>query len=107
MDTEKLSAVTAAVLADAAFEAVGEATKFSTQRYRETIDQIRQTGGLPPPAGSQIASRPPRPGRDQRGMDTRLEWGMVSRSCGPARDRCGHRACAGREHVSMSPRERR
>ena len=58
MDTEKLSAVTAAVLADAAFEAVGEATKFSTQRYRETIDQIRQTGGLPPPAASQNASCP-------------------------------------------------
>jgi hypothetical protein len=48
MESEKLSAVTAAVLADAAFEAVGEATKFSTLRYREIIEQIRQTGELPP-----------------------------------------------------------
>ena len=48
MESEKLSAVTAAVLADATFEAVGEATKFSTQRYREIVEQIRQTGELPP-----------------------------------------------------------
>ena len=42
-----MDAVTAAVLADAAFDAVGEATKFSTQRYREIIEQIRQSGELP------------------------------------------------------------
>ena len=30
-----MDAVTAAVLADVAFDAVGEATKFSTRRYRE------------------------------------------------------------------------
>jgi hypothetical protein len=41
-----MAPVTAAVLADAAFDAVGEATKFSTQRYRETIEQLRQTGKL-------------------------------------------------------------
>ena len=38
-----MDAVTAAVLADAAFDAVGEATQFSTQRYREKIEQFRQT----------------------------------------------------------------
>ena len=43
-----MDAVTAAVLADAAFDAVGEATRFSTQRYREIIEQIRQSGELPP-----------------------------------------------------------
>jgi hypothetical protein len=43
METEKISAVTAAVLADAA----GEATGFSTQRYREVIEHVRQTGELP------------------------------------------------------------
>jgi hypothetical protein len=43
METEKISAVTAAVLADAA----GEATGFSTQRYREIIEHVRQTGELP------------------------------------------------------------
>jgi hypothetical protein len=42
-----MDAVTAAVLVDVAFDAVGEATKFSTQRYREIIEQIRQSGGLP------------------------------------------------------------
>jgi hypothetical protein len=42
-----MDAVTAAVLADAAFDAVGEATKFSTQRYRDIIEQIRQSGELP------------------------------------------------------------
>ena len=47
METEKLDAVTAAVLADATFDAVGVAAKFSTQQYRETIEQIRQTGELP------------------------------------------------------------
>ena len=41
-----MDAVTAAVLADAAFDAVGEATKFSTRRYREKIEQLRQTGEL-------------------------------------------------------------
>ena len=38
-----MDAVTAAVLADAAFDAVGEATQFSTQRYREKIEQFRRT----------------------------------------------------------------
>jgi hypothetical protein len=42
-----MDAVTAAVLVDVAFDAVGEATKFSTQRYREIIEQIRQSGELP------------------------------------------------------------
>jgi hypothetical protein len=42
-----MDAVTAAVLADATFDAVGEATRFSTQRYREIIEQIRQSGELP------------------------------------------------------------
>jgi hypothetical protein len=42
-----MDAVTAAVLADAAFDAVGEATRFSTQRYREISEQIRQSGELP------------------------------------------------------------
>ena len=41
-----MDAVTAAVLADAAFDAVGEATQFSTQPYRGTIEQLRQTGEL-------------------------------------------------------------
>lgn len=35
-----MDTVTAAVLADVAFEAVGEAIQFSTQRYRERIEQI-------------------------------------------------------------------
>jgi hypothetical protein len=47
METEKLSAVTAAVLADAAFDVTGEATRFSTQRYREIIEHVRRTGELP------------------------------------------------------------
>jgi hypothetical protein len=42
-----MDAVTAAVLADRAFDAGGEATRFSTQRYREIIEQIRQSGELP------------------------------------------------------------
>jgi hypothetical protein len=47
MESKAFNAVTAAVLADAAFDAVGEATKFSTQRYRQIIEQICQTGELP------------------------------------------------------------
>jgi hypothetical protein len=47
METEKLSAVTAAVLADAAFDVTAEATRFSTQRYREIIEHVRRTGELP------------------------------------------------------------
>ena len=47
MESKAFNAVTAAVLADAAFDAVGEAMKFSTQRYREIIEQIRQSGELP------------------------------------------------------------
>jgi hypothetical protein len=47
METEKLSAVTAAVLADAAFDVTGEAARFSTQRYREIIEHVRRTGELP------------------------------------------------------------
>ena len=46
-----MDAVTAAVLADTAFDAVGEATRFSTQRYREIIEQIRQSGELPQAMG--------------------------------------------------------
>jgi hypothetical protein len=41
-----MDAVTAAVLADVAFDAVGEATQFSARRYREKIEQLRQTGEL-------------------------------------------------------------
>ena len=47
METDRLSAVTAAVLADAAFDVTGEATRFSTQRYREIIEHIRLTGEMP------------------------------------------------------------
>jgi hypothetical protein len=47
METEKLSAVTAAVIADAAFDVTAEATRFSTQRYREIIEHVRRTGELP------------------------------------------------------------
>ena len=47
METDRLSAVTAAVLADAAFDVTGEATRFSTQRYREIIEHIRRTGEMP------------------------------------------------------------
>jgi hypothetical protein len=39
-----MDAVTAAVLTDVAFDAVSEATQFSTQRYREKIEQFRQSG---------------------------------------------------------------
>ena len=55
METEKLSAVTAAVLADAAFDATGGATRFSTQRYREIIEYVRRTGELPPVMSSTCA----------------------------------------------------
>ena len=48
-----MDAVTAAVLADAAFDAVGEATQFSTQRYREKIEQFRQT--REPTSGMEVA----------------------------------------------------
>ena len=47
MESKAFNAVTAAVLADATFDAVGEATKFSMQRYREIIEQIRQSSELP------------------------------------------------------------
>jgi hypothetical protein len=47
MESKAINPVTAAVLADAAFDAVGEAAKFSTQRYRGIIEQIYQTGELP------------------------------------------------------------
>jgi hypothetical protein len=47
METDRLSAVTAAVLADAAFDVTGETTRFSTQRYREIIEHIRRTGEMP------------------------------------------------------------
>ena len=56
METEKLSAVTAAVLADAAFDATGGATRFSTQRYREIIEYVRRTGELPPVMSSHVCS---------------------------------------------------
>ena len=44
METEELNVVTAAVLADAAFEAEA---KFSSKRYRETIEKMRRTGEFP------------------------------------------------------------
>ena len=47
MEAEELNVVTAAVLADAAFDAVGDATKFSSKRYRETIEKMRRTGEFP------------------------------------------------------------
>lgn len=47
METDRLSAVTAAVLADAAFDVTGETTRFSTHRYREIIEHIRRTGEMP------------------------------------------------------------
>ena len=47
METDRLSAVTAAVLADAAFDVTGEATRFSTQRYPEIIEHIRRTIAKP------------------------------------------------------------
>jgi hypothetical protein len=43
MKTQELNVVTAAVLADAAFEAA----KFSSKRYRETIEKMRRTGEFP------------------------------------------------------------
>jgi hypothetical protein len=61
-----MDAVAAAVLADAAFDAVGEATRFSTQRYREIIEQIRQSGELPRLARAQ-AKKSPAGTTDQRG----------------------------------------
>ncbi len=39
--------VVAAVLADAAFDAVSDAVRFSTQAYREIIEQMGRTGELP------------------------------------------------------------
>jgi hypothetical protein len=52
-----MDAVTAAVLADAAFDAIGEATQFSTQRYREMMEQVRQSGELPQAMGHMPAVR--------------------------------------------------
>jgi hypothetical protein len=43
IEAEELNVVTAAVLADAAFEAA----KFSSKRYRETIEKMRRTGEFP------------------------------------------------------------
>jgi hypothetical protein len=65
METDRLSAVTAAVLADAAFDVTGEATRFSTQRYREIIEHIRRTGEMPhqpwcPPPATDINISSPR-----------------------------------------------
>jgi hypothetical protein len=63
METDRLSAVTAAVLADAAFDVTGEATRFSTQRYREIIEHIRLTGEMPhqyPTPASEINISSPR-----------------------------------------------
>ena len=39
--------VVAAVLADAAFDSVSDAVRFSTQEYREIIEQMGRTGELP------------------------------------------------------------
>jgi hypothetical protein len=47
MKTDRLSAVTAAVLADAAFDVTAETTRFSTPRYREIIEHIRRSGEMP------------------------------------------------------------
>jgi hypothetical protein len=65
METDRLSAVTAAVLADAAFDVTGETTRFSTQRYREIIEHIRRTGEMPlqpcrPTPATDISITPPR-----------------------------------------------
>jgi hypothetical protein len=48
MEREELNAVTAAILADAAFDSLGDAIKLSTRLYRETFDNIRRSGELPP-----------------------------------------------------------
>jgi len=48
METEELNAVTAAILADAAFDSVGDAIKLSTPLYREMFENIRRSGELPP-----------------------------------------------------------
>ena len=42
-ETEELSVVTAA----AAFDAVADATNFSSKRYRETLEKMRRTGEFP------------------------------------------------------------
>jgi hypothetical protein len=39
--------VVAAILADAAFDAVSDAIRSSTQEYREIIEQMARTGELP------------------------------------------------------------
>jgi hypothetical protein len=38
METVELNVVTAAVLAEIAFDAAGDATNFSSKRYRETLE---------------------------------------------------------------------
>jgi hypothetical protein len=55
--------VVAAILADAAFDAVSDAIRFSTQEYREIIEQMARTGELPqtwnpaPTTDIRVASR--------------------------------------------------
>ena len=39
--------VVAAILADTAFDGVSDAVRFSTQAYREIIEQMGRTGELP------------------------------------------------------------
>jgi hypothetical protein len=48
METEELNAVTAAILADASFDSVGDSIKLSTRSYREMFENIRRSGELPP-----------------------------------------------------------
>ena len=48
MEREELNAVTAAILADASFDSLGDSIKLSTRSYRETFDNIRRSGELPP-----------------------------------------------------------
>jgi hypothetical protein len=47
METVELNVVTAAVLAEIAFDAAGDATNFSSKRYRETLEKMRRTGEFP------------------------------------------------------------
>ena len=47
METVELNVVTAAVLAEIAFDAAGDATNFLSKRYRETLEKMRRTGEFP------------------------------------------------------------
>jgi hypothetical protein len=89
METEKISAVIAAVLVDAA----GEATGFSTQRYREVIEHVRQTGELPqalspirPAHANEQAERALSPGFADRWLQiAKTYWVLARRYTGMSR----------------------